>query len=137
MSATNNTFDVAEFNRNVQQDIALKKHNNSKPKEDYTGFNHADFASWAKSSTGKPFNQPQINAEKLKAEKPKEEKLKEDFTGFNHTDFASWAKSSTGKPFNQPQITANKHTQQRPDNEWFDYDAFVTWAKSRQLSRIR
>ena len=93
MSATNNTFDVAEFNRNVQQDIALKNRNNSMPKEDFTGFNHADFA--------------------------------------------SWSKSSTGKPFNQPQITANKHTQQRPDNEWFDYDAFVTWAKSRQLSRIR
>jgi hypothetical protein len=124
MSATNNTFDVAEFNRNVQQDIALKKHNNSKPKEDYTGFNHTDFASWAKSSTGKPFNQPQINAEKPKAENPKE-----DFTGFNHTDFASWAKSSTGKPFNQPQITANKQ-QHRPANEWFDYNAFVTWAKS-------
>jgi hypothetical protein len=68
-----------------------------------------------------------------KDEKNKE-KPKEDFTGFNHTDFVSWAKSSTEKeykPFNQPQITAAKHAQQRPDNEWFDYNAFITLAKSR------
>jgi hypothetical protein len=43
-------------------------------------------------------------------------------------DFVSWTKLSTGKPFNQPQINVDK--QYRADNEWFDYDAFVTWAKS-------
>jgi hypothetical protein len=58
---------------------------------DYTGFNYKDFASWAKSSTGKPFNQPQIIADKQQ-EQP-------DYTGFNQADFASWAKSSSGKPF--------------------------------------
>lgn len=69
MSATNKPFDVDEFNRKVQQAIALRNHNNSK-----TNVN--------------PIN-------------------------------------------NQQQ---NKHTQQRPDNEWFDYDAFVTWAKNRKAS---
>ena len=43
-------------------------------------------------------------------------------------DFVSWTKLSTGKHFNQPQINVDK--QHRGDNEWFDYDAFVTWAKS-------
>ena len=70
MSATNKPFDVDEFNRNVQQAIALRNRNNSMP-------------------TKTPIK-------------------------------------------NQPQIAVNKHTQQRPDNEWFDYDAFVTWAKNRQ-----
>jgi hypothetical protein len=68
MSATNKPFDVDEFNRNVQQAIALRNHNNSMATK------------------------------------------------------------------TQPQITVNKHTQQRPDNEWFDYDAFVTWAKNRKAS---
>ena len=86
MSATNNTFDVAEFNRNVQQDIALKKHNNSKPKEDYTGFNHDDFASWAKSSTGKPFNQPQIAVNKHTQQRPDNE-------WFDYDAFVTWAKN--------------------------------------------
>ena len=66
MSATNKPFDVDEFNRNVQQAIALRNRNNSMPTK------------------------------------------------------------------TQAQITVNKHTQQRPDNEWFDYDAFVTWAKNRK-----
>ena len=70
MSATNKPFDVDEFNRNVQQAIALRNRNNSMPTKTLTK--------------------------------------------------------------NQPQIAVNKHTQQRPDNEWFDYDAFVTWAKNRQ-----
>ena len=74
MSATNKPFDVDEFNRNVQQAIALRNHNNS-----------------------------------LSA-KPNDKPIKDSY--------------------NQPQ---NKHTQQRPDNEWFDYDAFVTWAKSRRV----
>lgn len=43
-------------------------------------------------------------------------------------DFVSWTKSSSGKPLNQPQMNVDK--QHRVDNEWFDYDAFVTWAKS-------
>ena len=127
MSASNNnrlaTFELTEFNTNPQP----KNDNTEKPQADYTGFNHADFASWAKSSTEKPFNQPQINVNKPK----------EDYTGFNHADFTSWAKSSTAKsstekeykPFNQPQINADR--QQRADNEWFDYAAFVTLAKSQ------
>jgi hypothetical protein len=112
-TATNKTFDVDEFNRNVQQSIALRNLNNSMSVN---------------------------NNDNLIKEKPNEEKPKEDYTGFNHADFVSWAKSSTDKPFNQPQITANKQqrairadTQQRPDNEWFDYDAFVSWAKSHRV----
>ncbi len=73
MSATNKTFDVDEFNRNVQQSIAARKHNNS--------------------------------------------------IMSNNND------SPIKDSYNQLQ---NKHTQQRPDNEWFDYDAFVIWAKSRR-----
>ena len=69
MSATNKPFDVDEFNRNVQQAIALRNHNNSMPTKTLIK--------------------------------------------------------------NQP---PNKNTQQRPDNEWFDYDAFVTWAKNRKAS---
>lgn len=45
-----------------------------------------------------------------------------------NSDFVSWTKSSSGKPLNQPQMNVDK--QDRVDNEWFDYDAFVTWAKS-------
>lgn len=71
MSATNKTFDVAEFNRNVQQSIVLRKHSNS----------------MSSNNNDNP--------------------IKDSYQ--------------------------NKHTQQRPDNEWFDYDAFVTWAKSRQV----
>ena len=97
-AATNKTFDVDEFNRNVQQSIALRNLNNT------MSVNNAVY---------------QKNKEKPKA----------DYTGFNHADFASWAKSSTGKPFNQPQINADKQ-QHRPANEWFDYEAFVIWAKS-------
>ena len=52
-------------------------------------------------------------------------KPKEDYTGFNHTEFVSWSKSHTAKPF---KINADR--QQRPDNEWFDYAAFITWAKT-------
>ena len=79
MSATTNnkTFDVDEFNRNVQQSIALRKQNNSV------------------SSTN---NTPPIK-----------------------------------DSYARPQITTNKYSQQRPDNEWFDYDAFVTWVKSQQI----
>ena len=69
MSATIKTFDVDEFNRNVQLGIALRNRNNS-----------------------------------MKIDKP----IKD-------------------KPVNN---------QQRPDNEWFDYDAFVTWAKSRKRQSI-
>jgi len=78
---------------------------------DYTGFNYKDFASWAKSTTGKPFNQPQIIADK------QQEQENPDYTGFNQTDFASWAKSSSGKPFNQPQITADKQDTDRENTE--------------------
>ena len=73
MSATTNnkTFDVDEFNRNVQHSIALRKLNNSM--------------------------------------------------------------SSNNNNTQNKESCQNKHTQQRPDNEWFDYDAFVTWAKSQQI----
>lgn len=93
MSASNNnnklaSFELTEFNKNPPQVIQSKNDNKEKPKEDYTGFNHADFTSWAKSSSEKEY-----------------------------------------KPFNQPQINANR--QKRPDNEWFDYAAFITLAKSQ------
>lgn len=94
MSASNNnnnklaSFELTEFNKNPPP----KNDNKEKPKEDYTGFNHADFASWSKSSTEKEY-----------------------------------------KPFNQPQINADRQQQNvvRPDNEWFDYAAFITLAKSQ------
>jgi hypothetical protein len=116
-AATNQTFDVDEFNRNVQMSIALRNLNNS------MSVNNNDNLIKEKPKEEKP------KEVKPKEEKPKEAKPKEDFTGFNHADFASWAKSSTGKPFNQPQINTDKQ-QHRPANEWFDYEAFVTWAKS-------
>ena len=50
---------------------------------DYTGFNYKDFASWAKSSTGKPYKatQSQITADK----QPR----------FDYTTFVAMAKSET------------------------------------------
>ena len=71
------------------------------------------------------------NTISAKTDEKNKEKPKADYTGFNHADFVSWSKSSTVKPFNQPKITAAKHAQQRADNEWFDYNAFVTLAKSQ------
>ena len=96
MSATNKTFDVAEFNRNVQLGIALRNRNNSVPKddkkskEDFTGFNHADFTSWAKSPVEKeykPFNQPQITSNK------NAQQQRPDNEWFDYTAFVTWAKS--------------------------------------------
>lgn len=92
---------------------------------DYTGFNYKDFASWAKSSTGKPYKatQPQIAADK------QQEQEKPDYTGFNQADFASWAKSSSGKPY---KATADS----QPDADKqprFDYTTFVAMAKSETV----
>jgi hypothetical protein len=76
MSACNNnrlaTFELTEFNRNPQKvltrnnkvSVQTKNLNKEKIQQDYTDFNYADFVSCAKSSTEKPFNQPQINADK-------------------------------------------------------------------------
>lgn len=78
MSSNNNnnrlaTFELAEFNRNPQNNNTSPPKNatnKDKPaKVDYTGFNHDDFVTWAKSSTGKPFNQPQINADVQRADR--------------------------------------------------------------------
>ena len=85
MSASNNnnklaSFELTEFNKNPQPKNDNKEI--AKPQADYTGFNHADFTSWAKSHILKPFK---INADR----------------------------------------------QKRPDNEWFDYAAFITLAKSQ------
>ena len=94
MSASNNnnrhaTFELTEFNKNPPPKNENKEI--AKPHADYTGFNHADFASWSKSSTEKEY-----------------------------------------KPFNQPQINADRQQRViRPDNEWFDYAAFITLAKTK------
>jgi hypothetical protein len=96
MSTTNNTKRASfDLEQNPKQDIVRNNSeptkntkNTEKPKEDYTGFNHADFASWAKSSTGKPFNQPQINAAKQQ---------RVDNEWFDYAAFVTWAKSPVGQ----------------------------------------